>query len=156
MAAPTPARSEREPWLLAGLQLAAAVLLAWVLSAAARLPEGLWAVMSALIVARPHGGAALGAGWDRVKGTLIGSAVGIAALASWPRGAPLHDAAQWLGLALVALLAFFSAARPKAAPRRWRPARRSTSSSTTPAARRRATSATGTARPGSRRSTPTC
>ena len=46
--------------------------------------------------------------------------------------------------------------RPRAAPRRWRPARRSTSWSTTPAARRRATSATGTARPGSRRWTPTC
>ena len=46
--------------------------------------------------------------------------------------------------------------RPKAAPPRWPPARRWTSWSTTPAARRRATSATGTATTGSRRSTPTC
>ena len=45
---------------------------------------------------------------------------------------------------------------PQAAPPRWPPARRSTSWSTTPAGRRRATSATGTATPGSRRSTPTC
>ena len=43
-----------------------------------------------------------------------------------------------------------------AAPPRSPPARRSTSWSTTPAARRPATSATGTATPGSRRSTPTC
>ena len=46
--------------------------------------------------------------------------------------------------------------RPKAAPRRSPPARAPTSSSTTPAARRRATSATGRATTGSRRSTPTC
>ena len=46
--------------------------------------------------------------------------------------------------------------RRPAAPRRSPPARRSTSWSTTPAARRRAISATGTATPGSRRSTPTC
>ena len=46
--------------------------------------------------------------------------------------------------------------RPKAAPRCSRCAPISTSSSPTPAARRPAISATGTAKPGSRRSTPTC
>ena len=62
-------------------QLGAAVGLAWGASALLHLPEGFWAVMSALIVLRPAAGATLGAGWDRVRGTLAGTLVGLAGVA---------------------------------------------------------------------------
>jgi uncharacterized membrane protein YccC len=55
-----------------GARLAAAVLLSFAVSALLRLPEGFWAVMSALIVVRPDTGSTLGAGWDRVRGALGG------------------------------------------------------------------------------------
>lgn len=62
-------------------QLGAAVGLAWGASALLRLPEGFWAVMSALIVLRPTAGATLGAGWDRIRGTLAGTLLGLAGVA---------------------------------------------------------------------------
>ena len=55
-----------------GARLASAVLLSFAASALLRLPEGFWAVMSALIVVRPDTGSTLGAGWDRVRGALGG------------------------------------------------------------------------------------
>jgi uncharacterized membrane protein YccC len=64
-----------------GMQLAAAVIAAYACSAALRLPEGLWAVMSALIVLRPTASATAGAGWDRVRGTLAGTAIALLAVA---------------------------------------------------------------------------
>ena len=85
-------------------QLAIAVVVSWSVSAACGLPENLWAVMSALIVLRPTAGSTLGAGWDRVRGTLVGTAVGLAGV--------------WIGhgtttiLAIVAILAFASALVP--------------------------------------------
>lgn len=60
-----------------GLQLAAAVLLSYLSSTALRLPEGFWAVMSALIVMRPSTASTLGAGWDRVRATAAGAGVGL-------------------------------------------------------------------------------
>jgi hypothetical protein len=51
-----------------GVQLAAAVALAWAVASALRLPESFWAVMSVLIVMRPSAGSTLDAGWDRVRG----------------------------------------------------------------------------------------
>ncbi|MBS0428217.1 MAG: FUSC family protein [Proteobacteria bacterium] len=62
-------------------QLGAAVGLAWGVSALLRLPEGFWAVMSALIVLRPTAGATLGAGWDRIRGTLAGTLLGLTGVA---------------------------------------------------------------------------
>ena len=62
-------------------QLGAAVGLAWGASALLHLPEGFWAVMSALIVLRPTAGATLGAGWDRIRGTLAGTLLGLAGVA---------------------------------------------------------------------------
>lgn len=110
---PIPALSElrRTPWLIPGLQLAAAVLLAYGLSALAGLPDGVWAVMSALIVARPHAGAALGAGLQRVKGSLVGAAAALAVvLLSVLAGAHFSEHSL-LGVAVVATLACASAWR---------------------------------------------
>ncbi len=118
MVVPTPAPSDAvarsggaaggRAWIVPGLQMAAAVLLAWGLSWLAHLPEGIWAAMSALIVARPHTGAALGAGFDRLKGTLVGCVVGMGAVMVGHHG----PGVMAVGLPVVALLAFVSAARP--------------------------------------------
>ncbi len=91
-----------------GARLAAAVLLAFAASALLRLPEGFWAVMSALIVVRPDTGSTLSAGWDRVRGALLGTALGLA-------GTLLRhvDAgAQIAPLVLVTLLAFAAGLSP--------------------------------------------
>jgi len=89
-----------------GLQLAAAVVLSYLVSVALHLPESLWAVMSALIVMRPSTGATLGAGWDRVRGTLAGTGFGLA-------GVWVQHHAGWTSagatLGVVALLALGSA-----------------------------------------------
>jgi uncharacterized membrane protein YgaE (UPF0421/DUF939 family) len=91
-----------------GMQLAVAVIASYLASAALGLPEGFWAVMSALIVVRPDAGATLGAGWERVRGTVVGTVCGL--LGVWLRhtgvGAPQAT------LAIVALLAFASAGTP--------------------------------------------
>jgi uncharacterized membrane protein YccC len=91
-----------------GAQLAAAVVLSYLASAAFGLPEGFWAVMSALIVTRPDTGATLGAGWDRIRGTLLGTMCGLAGvwLSHVGLGAPAAT------LAIVAMLAFASAGVP--------------------------------------------
>jgi uncharacterized membrane protein YccC len=91
-----------------GAQLAAAVVASYLCSAAVGLPEGFWAVMSALIVSRPDAGATLGAGWDRIRGTLLGTACGLAGV--WLRHAGLGAPAATL--AIVAVLAFASAGVP--------------------------------------------
>ncbi len=77
-AAVAPAR-EAADWPHAA-QLGAAVVIAWGASALLHLPEGFWAVMSALIVLRPTAGATLGAGWDRVRGTVAGTLIGLAGI----------------------------------------------------------------------------
>lgn len=91
-----------------GTQLAVAVALSWLASAALHLPEGFWAVMSALIVVRPTTGSTLGAGWDRVRGTCAGTLLGLAGawLAHHGAGGP----AALLGM--VTLVAFTSAVVP--------------------------------------------
>ena len=91
-----------------GLQMALAVLLAYGASLALRLPEGFWAVMSALIVMRPNTGATLGAGWDRVRGTAIGTLCGLFGVWLRHEGASLPAAT----LPIVAVLAFVSGLVP--------------------------------------------
>ena len=91
-----------------GGRLAAAVLLAFAVSAALRLPEGFWAVMSALIVARPDTGSTLSAGWDRIRGALVGTALGLAG-AAWRHFDGEPDFAPIL---LVTLLAFAAGLEP--------------------------------------------
>ena len=91
-----------------GAQLAIAVVAAYLVSAAIGLPEGFWAVMSALIVVRPNTGATFGAGWDRIRGTLMGTACGLAGV--WLRHLGLGLPIATLGV--VAVLAFGSAVVP--------------------------------------------
>jgi len=94
------------------VQLAIAVVVAYVVSAAVGLPESLWAVMSALIVMRPTAGSTLGAGWERMRGTLAGTLFGLSGVWLHHLGVPRSPAT----LAIVALLALSSA---------WFPAMRS-------------------------------
>jgi uncharacterized membrane protein YccC len=91
-----------------GSRLAAAVLLAFAASALLRLPEGFWAVMSALIVVRPDTGSTLGAGWDRIRGALVGTALGLGGAALRHVGG-MPDVAP---LVLVTLLAFAAGLSP--------------------------------------------
>ncbi len=92
-----------------GAQLVAAIVLAFAASSALRLPESLWAVMSALIVVRPTTGSTFGAGWDRVRGALAGMLVALAGV--WLRH-HLTLAAMPVTLAIVAALAYASAVVP--------------------------------------------
>jgi uncharacterized membrane protein YccC len=94
--------------LLFGVQLALAVVLAFVGSASLGMKENFWAVMSALIVVRPSAGSTMGAGWDRVRGAFAGTLIGLAGVAARHVGLPAAPAS----LALVALLAFGSALTP--------------------------------------------
>jgi uncharacterized membrane protein YccC len=91
-----------------GARLAGAVLLAFAASALLRLPEGFWAVMSALIVVRPDTGSTLGAGWDRVRGALLGTALGLAGTAL----RHVEGLAEIAPLALVTVLAFGAGLSP--------------------------------------------
>jgi uncharacterized membrane protein YccC len=59
-----------------GLRMAVAGTVALALAQAAQLPEGTWAVLSALIVTRANRGATALAGAGRVLGTLAGAALG--------------------------------------------------------------------------------
>jgi uncharacterized membrane protein YccC len=71
--------------LVPPLRLAVAALAAFAASAALGLPEGYWAALSAVIVARPLPGAATQAGTDRLVGTFVGGGVacGAALLRPW-------------------------------------------------------------------------
>ncbi len=89
-----------------GAQLAVSVVLAYLVSAALGLPEHFWAVMSTLIVMRPDADTTLDAGWDRVRGTMVGAVCGLVGVGLNHVGAP----ALLTTLAIVCLLAFGSAA----------------------------------------------
>jgi uncharacterized membrane protein YccC len=104
--------SARAPQWRQGVQLAIAVVVAYLASAAVGLPESLWAVMSALIVMRPTAGSTLGAGGERMRGTLAGTLFGLSGVWLHHIGVPGPLAT----LAIVALLALSSA---------WFPAMRS-------------------------------
>jgi uncharacterized membrane protein YccC len=92
-----------------GLQLGAAVVLAYFASAAAGLPEQFWAVMSTLIVMRPNTGGTLDAGWDRVSGTMVGVLCGLLGVYFQHLGANMLITT----LSIVAALAFASAGAPR-------------------------------------------
>jgi len=99
-------------WLRAGhagqgLQLACAVALSFGASGLLGLPQGFWAVMSALIVMRANPDATLEAGRDRVLGTVASALAGVAGIALFgDRG---H--APGASLAIVSAMAFLAAAR---------------------------------------------
>ncbi len=71
----------REGHVWHGLQLVGSIALAYAATLALSLPEGQWAVMSALIVGRSDAGATLGAGWQRLGATIFGALVGVAGAA---------------------------------------------------------------------------
>jgi uncharacterized membrane protein YccC len=91
-----------------GLRLAIAVVVSFVVSTAFGLPESFWAVMSALIVVRPTAGSTLGAGWDRVRGTLSGTVIGLGGVWLHQVGIGSHTST----LAIIAIVAFLSAVVP--------------------------------------------
>ena len=91
-----------------GLQMATAVIAAYLVSLAVGLPESLWAVMSTLIVMRPNAASTLDAGWARVAGTVTGAFCGVLGVALQQFGT--NPLVTMLGI--VALLAFASAAAP--------------------------------------------
>jgi uncharacterized membrane protein YccC len=64
----------REDWPGA-LRMVLATVLSLLVSRALRLPESYWAVLSALIVARPDAGSSAKAGASRLIGTVVGSGV---------------------------------------------------------------------------------
>lgn len=91
-----------------GVQLAAAVAIAWGVATVLHLPESFWAVMSVLIVMRPSAGSTLDAGWNRVRGTAAGALCGLAGVWMQHHGTPALAST----LAVVMLLSFASAAAP--------------------------------------------
>ena len=97
-----------------GTRLSIAVVIAFTVSIAFGLPENFWAVMSALIVVRPTAGSTLGAGWDRVRGTLGGTVIGLAGV--WLHHVGVGSQLGMLGI--IAIVAFLSAVVPalRAAP----------------------------------------
>ncbi len=70
----------RDDWPDA-LRLLLATVLAAVVSTGLRLPETYWAVLSAIVVARPSGGGFSKAGRSRLIGTMLGSTVGMGVIA---------------------------------------------------------------------------
>jgi len=85
------------------LRMSVAALTAFAAAQALHLPEGFWAVLSALVVSRPHRGGTLQAGAGRLIGTLagIGWAMLVAAGRHWQIAEILLLAAVLAPLALL-------------------------------------------------------
>jgi uncharacterized membrane protein YccC len=109
------AAAARKTEIRHAIRVSAAVGAAFALATLLRLPQGYWAVFTAVIVVQTSIGATLTASWERFLGTVVGALTGAVAAyfhARWP---------QFGGLILcvtVALLAFVVSIRPalKAAP----------------------------------------
>lgn len=83
MGVSNPVHLDREIWL-AGLRTAAAGGLTMVIAEALSLPQGYWAVISAVIIVQNRIGASLLAAASRVAGTLAGGVVGFAVAMATP------------------------------------------------------------------------
>jgi len=92
------ARHRPKLWL--ALRMTASSLVAYVLALAFALPQGYWAVLTALIVTQASVGGSLKAALDRFIGSLCGAIYGAAVALAIPHGGPLS-----LGLALVVAIA---------------------------------------------------
>jgi uncharacterized membrane protein YccC len=92
-----------------GMQLAAAVLIAYAIPLLMHIPEGFWAVMTALIVMRSHTGATMEEGWARLKGALAGTAGGLFGV--WLHAHGVLNAA--VVLVMIAVMAFVAGLAPK-------------------------------------------
>jgi uncharacterized membrane protein YccC len=101
----------RPSWrrLRQAIQTAVAAALAYLVASAFGLPQGYWAVITAMLVVQASIGASLGLAIDRLLATLIGAVVGGALLA-------LHIASSTVALALLFLaivaLAYLATFRP--------------------------------------------
>lgn len=100
---------ERWPRSRQAFQTAVAACLAYVVSELLEMPQGFWAVLTAILVTQANVGASLGVAVDRLLGSLLGVVVG-GAVALAIAEAPSF---KYAALALtVAVLAYFSARRP--------------------------------------------
>ena len=91
-----------------GVQMTVVVVAAYLVSLVTGLPEHVWAVMSALIVARPNVASTLDAAWDRTRSTCLGVACGLTGV--WLTRLGVGVAVSTLGI--VVLLAYVSATLP--------------------------------------------
>ena len=92
------ARHRPKLWL--ALRMTASSLVAYALAVAFALPQGYWAVLTALIVTQTSVGGSLKAALDRFIGSLCGAVYGAAVAIAIPHGGPLL-----LGFALVIAIA---------------------------------------------------
>jgi uncharacterized membrane protein YccC len=102
-------RAEMWARLRQAVQTTIAACLSYVIADAAGMPQGFWAVMTAILVTQANVGASLGLAADRLLGSLLGAVVGggvALALADMQE-------LKFAGLAATVLvLGFFSARRP--------------------------------------------
>jgi uncharacterized membrane protein YccC len=97
MAHPSPARHRARLWLV--LRMMISTTLAYALATALRLPQGYWAVLTAIIVTQNSVGGSLKAAIDRLAGSVCGALVGALAAVLLPAHTPFA-----LGLVLVGAL----------------------------------------------------
>ena len=105
----TGTRAEMWPRLRLAIQTTIAACLAYVIVDGLGLPQGFWAVMTAILVTQANVGASLGLAAERLGGSLLGVIVGGGVAVA------LADAQElkFAGLAVTVLvLGFFSARRP--------------------------------------------
>jgi uncharacterized membrane protein YccC len=107
--------ASRKTELRHAIRVSAAVVAAYALATLLRLPQGYWAVFTAVIVVQSSLGATITASIERLMGTVVGAAVGAGAAilhARWP------EAGGAILAVTAALLAFLAAVRPafKVAP----------------------------------------
>ncbi len=76
-----------------------------------RLPEGYWAVISAVIVMQSNMGAAISAAWSRLAGTAIGAFVGAAFVALWGPSIPAFGVAVTITVLICAFLGLLDSYR---------------------------------------------
>ena len=91
-----------------GAQVTAAVAMGYLLAMALGLPERFWVVITILIVIRADSGSTMDAGWERVRGTVLGALSGLFGVYLQHLGAN----ATAISLSIISLLAFASAALP--------------------------------------------
>jgi uncharacterized membrane protein YccC len=105
----TGSKSEMWPRLRLAIQTTIAACLSYVIVDALGMPQGFWAVMTAILVTQANVGASLGLAADRLVGSLLGVVIGGGVALA------LADAQElkFAGLAVTVLvLGFFSARRP--------------------------------------------
>ena len=90
-------------WLWQAVRIVTSCGLAFAVSKLIGLPEGYWALITAIVITQPFLDATVAAGRDRVLGTLIGAAVGFAVIEADRRGAPSLPM-FWIALVPLAFL----------------------------------------------------